>query len=81
METMSKTVSFKVPASVKGEMEKLEGEIDWPEELRRFVIERIERVRREKALDEVLKDLRRLGPAKVPPGFSRKSVREDRDSY
>ncbi|MEM2082197.1 MAG: CopG family transcriptional regulator [Candidatus Bathyarchaeia archaeon] len=78
---MSETVSFKVPKSIKGEMEKLKGEIDWPEELRKFVIERIERVRRERALNEVLEDLRRLGPAGVPLGFSWKSVRGDRDSH
>ncbi|MEM3439296.1 MAG: CopG family transcriptional regulator [Candidatus Bathyarchaeia archaeon] len=78
---MSETVSFKVPKSIKGEMEKLKDEIDWPEELRRFVIERIERVKRERALNEVLEDLRRLGPAEVPQGFSWKSVREDRDSH
>lgn len=77
---MSETVSFKVPKAVKAEMERLKGEVNWPEELRRYVAERIERAKREKAFKEVMEDLRRMGPANVPKGFSKRSVREDRDS-
>jgi len=77
---MSDTVSFKVPKGLKAEMERLRGEVDWPGELRKYVIERIERIKREKAFNEVIEDLRRIGPAKVPHGFSRASVREDRDN-
>jgi len=78
---MSETVSFKVPKKIKDEMNKLKGKIDWPKELRKHVIDIIERTRKEEVFNEVMEKLKEIGHAKVPQGFSIRSVREDRDSY
>jgi hypothetical protein len=78
---MSETVSFKVPKKIKEEMNKLKGKIDWPKELRKHVIDIIERTRKEEVFNEVMEKLKEIGPANVPQGFSIRSVREDRDSY
>jgi ribosomal protein S18 len=78
---MSETISFKVPKNIKAEFDKLKNEVNWSEELRNYIIERINYVKKEKALKEIINDLEKIGPANVPKGFSIKSVREDRDSY
>jgi len=56
----------------------LKDEVNWSEELRNYVIERVKNIRREKILKKVVEELRKQGPANVPKGFSIKSVREDR---
>ncbi|MEM2083607.1 MAG: hypothetical protein QXY18_05220 [Nitrososphaerota archaeon] len=38
-------------------------------------------IKKEKALKEIINDLKKLRPANVPKGFSTKSMREDRDDY
>jgi len=78
---MSETVSFKVPKKIKDEMNKLKDKIDWPKELRKHVINIIERARKEEVFNEVMEKLKEIGPANVPQGFSIRSVRENRDSY
>ena len=65
---------------LEDEMNKLKDKIDWPKELRKHVIDIIERARKEVFNEEVEK-LKEIGPANVPQGFSIKSVRENRDSY
>lgn len=77
---MSETISFKVPKEIKAEFDRLKSEVNWSGELRNYVIERVKSMRREKTLKKVVEELRELGPANVPKGFSIKSVRENRDS-
>ncbi|MEM3078091.1 MAG: hypothetical protein QXR38_01155 [Nitrososphaerales archaeon] len=40
-------MSFKVPKRVKDEMNRLKDRVDWPEELRRHVIDIIKRIEKE----------------------------------
>ena len=76
---MSEVVSFKVPREVKLKMKKLEKYVNWSEELRKFLIKRVEELEREINFREVLEKLKNTGS--VEEGFSVESVREDRDSY
>lgn len=76
---MSEVVSFKVPREVKLKMKKLEKYVNWSEELRKFLIKRVEELEREVNFREVLEKLKNTGS--VEEGFSVESVREDRDSY
>ena len=76
---MSEVVSFKVPREVKLRMKKLEKYVNWSEELRKFLIKRVEELEREVNFREVLENLKNTGS--VEEGFSVESVREDRDSY
>lgn len=66
---------------LEDEMNKLKDKIDWPKELRKHVIDIIERARKEEVFNEVMEKLKEIGPANVPQGFSIKSVRKNRDSY
>jgi len=76
---LSEVVSFKVPREVKLRMKKLEKYVNWSEELRKFLIKRVEELEREVNFREVLENLKNTGS--VEEGFSVESVREDRDSY
>jgi len=76
---LSEVVSFKVPREVKLKMKKLEKYVNWSEELRKFLIKRVEELEREINFREVLEKLKNT--RSVKEGFSVKSVREDRDSY
>ena len=76
---MSEVVSFKVPREVKLKMKKLEKYVNWSEELRKFLIKRVEELEREVNFREVLEKLKNTGS--VEEGFSVESMREDRDSY
>ncbi|MEM3476284.1 MAG: CopG family transcriptional regulator [Candidatus Bathyarchaeia archaeon] len=56
---MSETVSFKVPKRIKDEMNRLKNRVDWPEELRKHVIDVIKRIKRD--FNEVIENLKKLG--------------------
>jgi hypothetical protein len=73
--------SLKAIKKLEDEMNKLKGKIDWPKELRKHVIDIIERARKEEVFNEEMEKLKEIGPANVPQGFSIKSMRENRDSY
>jgi hypothetical protein len=70
-------VSVKVPPKVKEDMEKLKDSVRWSEEIRRFILDKLEEERRKeniKNAEEVLGEIRRL-----PRGTTARFVREDRD--
>jgi hypothetical protein len=75
---MSSVVSFKVPREVKEKMKKLGKYVKWSEELRNFLIKRVEEIEREVNMREVVEMLRRTRG--VPKGYAVALVREDRDS-
>jgi len=76
--TMAKVVAVKVPDALKEEMDKLKDRVKWPDELRRFIEQRI---REEEAKDNLREVIELLKSTKeVPKGFASSSVREDRDS-
>jgi len=75
---VSEVVSFKVPKDVKRRMKELKPYVNWSDELRSFLIKRLEEVEREITFKKVMKNLKETGS--VPRGFSKHSVRADRDS-
>jgi hypothetical protein len=71
-------VSVKIDDDTKEKMAEYKDEVDWPEEIRRFIAESIDQIRRKENLEKVdglLGDMDDL-----PRGSSSKLVREDRDS-
>ncbi len=71
-------VSVKVAPKVKKEMDELKEKIEWPEEIRTFIQNRLEKAKREESIrkvDHLLKNM----PG-VPKRTASKLVREDRDS-
>jgi len=72
-------VSFKVNREIKERMEKLKDKINWAEELRRFVVKKIREIEAREHMEVVVKELEEI-PVNAPQGFSKASVRGDRDS-
>lgn len=72
-------VSVKVKMEVKEKMIKYKDRVNWAEEVRKFIEERIRQLEAEESFKTVLEVLYR-GSWSVPRGFSTASVREDRDS-
>lgn len=58
-------------------MARYKKEVDWPEQIRRFIAESIEQIRRRENIDKVDKLLQEMDD--LPRGSSSKLVREDRD--
>ena len=77
---LSEVVSFKVKREVKKKMKMYRDRINWAEELRRFVEDKIKELEAHDNLQRVMDELERASWS-VPKGFSQRSVREDRDSY
>ena len=69
-------VSFRIPKDLKKSMKEVE--VNWGEELRKFIEKKIREYRRMKALEEIDKMLASLPRTKK--GTARNYVREDRDS-
>lgn len=76
---MSVVVSFKVRREVKELMDRFKDRINWSEELRRFVEEKVRELLARENFENVMRALSEAGWG-VPKGFSSSSVREDRDS-
>ncbi len=72
-------VSFKVRREIKEKMKKYRDRINWSEELRRFVEERIRELEADENMRRIVRELEEIS-VRAPKGFSRASVREDRDS-
>jgi len=76
---LSVTVSFRIPKKLKEKMDALRGIVNWSEEVRRFIEERVREYEQAKAIEELESIIRRL--PEVPRGTVTGYVREDRDSY
>ena len=72
-------VSIRVPKELKEKMDRFRDRVDWAEEIRRFIEERVRELEREEVLRKVKELLRDL-PTQSR-GFAAKLVREDRDSH
>ena len=72
-------VSVKVPDDVKAEMERLSGRICWSDEIRSFIVQKLEEAKRRETMERVEALLRTM-PVQ-PAGTAAKLVREDRDSH
>jgi len=69
-------ITVRIPDGVKAKMREVN--INWSEEIRKFIIQRIKEEERKRNLQKALEILERK--KSVERGFSAKSVREDRDS-
>jgi len=69
-------ITVRIPDDIKAKMREVN--INWSEEIRKFIIQRIKEEERKKNLQKALEILK--GRKGVERGFSAKSVREDRDS-
>ncbi len=77
--TVSSVVAVKVNKRLKEAMRRYSNRVDWPSEIRTFIMEKIRRLEAEENLERVVKMLEETGS--VEEGFSLKAVREDRDSH
>ncbi len=75
---MSAVISIRVPKRLKNAMDELSGEVNWSEEIRRFLEKRVRELRKEKTLARVRSIIERL--PEQPHGTAASYVREDRDS-
>lgn len=75
--TMS-VVSVRVPRELKEKMRKYRDKINWSEEIRRFIENKILEAERENTLSKLEELIKQLPT--VPRGTASRYVREDRDS-
>jgi hypothetical protein len=69
----------KVPDEIKKDMEKRKGRINWSEEIRQFISNKIKEDQRQENIEKADKLLQKT--RKLPKGSATKLVREDRDSH
>ena len=72
-------VSVRVPKDLKKRMDALKQYVNWSEEIRRFIEERVRELERLRVIEEVEELIKTL--PEVPRGSASSYVREDRDSY
>ena len=72
-------VSVKVPQWVREKMKAYDEVVEWPEEIRRLIIAKIEELERIRAVENAIKLLEAVPPA--PKGTAEDLVREDRDRH
>ncbi|RLE56021.1 MAG: hypothetical protein DRJ40_06325 [Thermoprotei archaeon] len=76
---MSTVISFRIPRDLKKKMEALKDKVNWSEEIRKFIEEKVREVERKEALKRIEELLKNI-PTK-PRGAISSIVREDRDSH
>lgn len=76
---MSEVVSFKVKKEIKEKMVKYKDRVNWADELRKFVEEKIKQLEAEENFEMILKELEK-SKWSIPDNFSINLVRECRDS-
>jgi len=76
---MGKIISVRIPPEIKREMDRLKAKVNWSEEIREFIREKVGEYRKKKVLEEVVAYIKNLPEARK--GIAEKLVREDRDSH
>ena len=76
---MGEVISIRIPPEIKREMDRLKSEVNWSEEIREFIKEKIREYRKKMVLEEVVAYIQNLPEA--PRGTAEKLVREGRDSH
>ncbi|HEU98011.1 MAG: CopG family transcriptional regulator [Fervidicoccaceae archaeon] len=71
--------SVKLKKEIREKMEKYREKVNWADEVRKFIEEKLKELEAEENFSHILEELRK-GKWKVTRGFAIKSVREDRDS-
>ena len=69
-------ITVRVPRELKEKMKELD--INWSEEIRKFIVRRIDEELRKRRIQEALAMLK--GTGSVERGFAERAVREGRDS-
>ena len=77
--TWMSVVSVKVPRWVKEKMKEYKDLVNWPEEIRRAIIAKLEELERRRTVEKAIELLEKVRPARE--GTALKLVREDRDSH
>ena len=72
-------VSVKVPEWVRQKMKEYSESVEWPEEIRKLIMAKIEELEREKAVEDAVKMLEPIPT--TPRGTAGALVREDRDRH
>ena len=72
-------VSVKVPPKVKEGMQRVKDSVKWSEEIRNFILEKLEEERRKEGIRNAEETL--TGVRKLPKGSAARLIREDRDSH
>jgi hypothetical protein len=75
--TSMSVVSVRVPRELKEKMQKYRDKINWSEEIRRFIEDKILEAERENTLSKLEELIKQLPT--VPRGTAARYVREDRD--
>ena len=75
---MSETLAIRIPRQLKEAMKRLSKTINWPEEIRAFIENRIREAEAEENMNRVIELLKQTRG--VEQGFSAEVVRKDRDS-
>ncbi|RLE58046.1 MAG: CopG family transcriptional regulator [Thermoprotei archaeon] len=76
---MSAVVTFRIPKRLKKKMDMLRDVVNWSEELRKFVEQRVKELEQERAIIQLEEIIQKI--PKTPKGSTVKYVREDRDSH
>jgi hypothetical protein len=71
-------LALEFPRRLKEEVDRLGRNINWSEEIRRFLKERVKQLQRQRILEEARRIIERVPEA--PRGTAARYVREDRDS-
>lgn len=76
---MSEIIAVKVSRELKKKMKTLKKEVNWPEEIRRFIEAKVREVEAKKTIERITREIENTEG--VPKGFAVKLVREDRESH
>lgn len=74
---MKVVYSLRIRKELKEEMEKYKDEVNWNEEIEKFIENKLYQIRKKKVLDEINRLLENLPEGE--PGLVDKLLREDRD--
>ncbi len=72
-------VSVKVPKWVREKMKTYDEVVEWPEEIRRLIIGKIEELERIRTIEKAISLLEAI--PRAPKGTAKDLVRRDRDSH
>jgi hypothetical protein len=73
-------ISVRVKKEIKEKILKYSNKVNWAEEIRKAIINKINELEAEENFDTVLEKLKKAS-WNVPKGFSANILREDRDSH
>lgn len=76
---MSEIIAVKVSRELKKKTKALKKEVNWPEEIRRFIEGKIREIEAKKTIERITGEIEKTEG--VPKGFSVRLVREDRESH